>query len=98
MTPGCPAAPGVFSSVRQARPDRRHIAFISDWGVWGGWHAGKIWSARAGADQDGEHVPVRHATHQPDRMFFPRLDRAAFVEPRDCAARMAYGDRGRIFR
>src|SRR5258708_35532579 len=97
MTPGCHAAPGVFSSVQREQPDWRSVAIISDWGVWGDWNAGEIRAAGACADQDGEHVSVRHAADQSDRGLFSWIDRADFAEPGDCAAGMAHGDRGGIF-
>lgn len=84
--------------MRQKQLDRRHIASIADWSVWSDWHAGEIRAAGIGADQDGEHVSVRNAADQSDRMFFSRADRAASAEPRDCASGMANGDRGGIFR
>jgi len=98
MTPGCQAAPGVFSSVRREQPDRRHIAFIADRDIRGDWYAGEIWIAGACADQDGEHVSVRDAVDQSDGVLFSWVDRAASAEPGDCAAGMADGHRDRIFR
>src|SRR5258708_1981004 len=98
MTPGCQAAPGVFSSVQREQPDWRSVATISDWGVWGDWNLGEIWAAGACSDQDAEHVSLWHVADQSDGMFFSRIDWADFAEPADCAAGMADGDRGGIFR
>src|SRR5258708_2328559 len=98
MTPGCQAAPGVFSSVQRKQPDWRSVATISDWGVWGDWNLGEIRAAGACSDQDGKHVSLWHAADQSDGVFFPWTDRADSAESRDCAAGMADGDCGGIFR
>src|ERR1700692_3611128 len=98
MTPGCQAAPGVFSSVRREQTDRRHVAFIPDWCVRGGWNAGKIRAAGAGAGEDGEHLSLWHAADQPDWMYLSWIVRANSAEQRDSAAGMAHGHRRRICR
>src|SRR5258708_26104528 len=97
MTPGCQAAPGVFSSVQREQPDWRSVATISDWGVWGDWNLGEIWAAGACSDQDAEHVSLWHVADQSDGMLFSRIDSADFAEPAYCASGMAAGDRGGSF-
>ena len=82
----------------RGQPDWRYVAIISDWGIRGDWNAGKIRAAGACADQDGEHVSVRDAADQSDGVLFSWIDRADSAESRDCAAGMADGHRGRIFR
>ena len=84
--------------MQREQPDWRSVATISDWGVRGDWNLGEIRAAGACSDQDGEHVSVRHAADQSDRVLFSWIDRADSAESRDCAAGMADGDRGGIFR
>ena len=84
--------------MRREQPDRRHVAFIPDWGVWSDWNSGEVRAAGAAADQDGEHVSLRDAADQPNGMFLSGFDRAASAESRDFAAGMAHGYRCGIFR
>jgi hypothetical protein len=87
-----------FLLCGREQPDRRHIAFIADWDVRGDRDAGEIRAAGSGSDQDGEHVPVRHPVDQSDGVLFSWIDRPDSAEPRDCAAGVADGDRGGVFR
>ncbi len=84
--------------MQRERPDWRSVATISDWGVRGDWNLGEIRAAGACSDQDGEHVSLWHVADQSNGVFFPWIDRADSAESRDCAAGMADGDRGGIFR
>ena len=84
--------------MRRGRLDWRHIAIISDWGVWGDRNAGEIRVAGAGTDQNRKHVSLRHVADQSDGLFFSGIDRADFAEPYDCAGGMADGHRGWILR
>src|SRR6267142_2684184 len=93
-----PRSTRSFSSVRRWRLDWRHIAIISDWGVWSDRNAGEVRVAGAGADQNREHVSLRHAGDQSDGLFFSGIDRADFAEPYDCATGMADGHHGWILR